>query len=244
MNLALVTARKAARLSQIDLARKVRDEGRRLGSALVCSRSTVARWEAGEATPQPGMLRALEEALGAPAEALGFGEAPVPWLPPPGFAAGVLAGVWVSAYRFPHGDTELHHADLAHVTAEDRHVRAANQVARTEGRAVPFLNELEAELASRHLTGRWRNTSDTRYFGMVHLAVLPGESVMDGYYTGLATDISVSVSRWRWVRVDLGAADPASIALKDPAELYKVVLAHSQYDAPLTLAEIAEDTGQ
>ncbi len=244
VNLALVKARKAARLSQVDLARKVRDQGRQLGSALTCSRSTVARWEAGEAIPQPAMLAALEEALGVPAEALGFGEAPVPWLPPPAFAASVLAGAWMTAYEFPHEGKQLHHADIAHITADDRHVRAINHppAPRTEGRAVPFRNEVEADLASRHLTGTWRNTSDHRYFGMVHLAVLPGESVLDGYFTGFASDVAVSMGRWRWVRVELGGADPAGIALKDPAVLYKLVTAHSQYEGPLTLADIAEDT--
>ena len=165
VNLALVEARKRARLSQDGLARKVRDAGRKLGAQNGCSRNTVSRWESGEAIPQPAMLAALEEALGVPAEALGFGEVPVSWLPPPGFAAGVLSGHWVTCYRFPHGETELHHADLAHLTAEDRYVRAVNHppAPRTEGRdAAPFLNELEAELASRHLVGHWKNVSDTR----------------------------------------------------------------------------------
>jgi hypothetical protein len=56
----------------------------------------------------------------------------------------------------------------------DRTVRISNQTAaRTEGREKsPFRNEIDAQLASRHLLGYWRNTSDTRYFGLVHLAVL------------------------------------------------------------------------
>lgn len=194
-NLALAEARKQARLSQDGLARKVRDAGRRLGTQNGCSRGTIARWEAGEAIPQPAMLAALEEALGADAEALGFGEVPVSWLPPPGFSAEVLSGAWVTAYQFPHDGKQLHHADLAHITASETHVRAVNHppAPRTEGRdAAPFRNEVETELASRHLVGHWKNVSDTRYFGMVHLAVLPGESVLDGYFTGFASDVAVS----------------------------------------------------
>ena len=223
VNLALVKARKDARLSQDGLARKVRDAGRRLGTQNGCGRSTVARWEAGEAVPQPQLLACLEEALGVPAEALGFGDAPATWLPPPGFAASVLAGEWLTCYQFPHDGGQLHHADLATVTAAEAPLRAVNHppAPRTEGRAVPFQNEVEAELASRHLVGHWRNTSDTRYFGQLHLAVLPGETVLDGYFTGFASDVAVSLGRWRWVRVDLGPADPPEISLADPAVLYR-----------------------
>jgi transcriptional regulator with XRE-family HTH domain len=239
VNLALVKARKDARLSQDGLARKVRDAGRRLGTSNGCARSTVARWEAGEAIPQPQLLACLEEALGVPAEALGFGEAADPWLAPPGFPAAALAGTWVTAYQFPHGGQQLHHADIAQVTADgDRHVRAANEAARTEGRAVPFGNEITAQLSGRHLTGTWHNTTDRRYFGCLHLAVLPGETVMDGYYTGLATDISVSLGRWRWVRLEAAL----SFGLRDPAEVWKVVTGYDPYGPPLGAAAIGEDT--
>ena len=81
-----------------------------------------------------------------------------------------------------------------------------------------------------------------RHFGQLHLAVLPGETVLDGYFTGFASDVAVSVGRWRWVRTDLAGTDPSEISLKDPSVLYKVVTAHSQYDAPLTLADITEET--
>jgi hypothetical protein len=188
------------------------------------------------------MLACLEEALGVPAETLGIGHAAdaVSWLAPPGFPASALAGLWVTSYQFPHDGKQLHHADIAQITAgPDGNIRASNQLAaRTEGRnATPFRNEIEAQLASRHLIGRWRNTSDTRYFGMVHLAVLQGETVMDGFYTGFASDISVSMARWKWVRVDL--PEVAEVALLDPALIYKLVMDHSQYDRPLTLEDIS-----
>jgi hypothetical protein len=63
---------------------------------------------------------------------------------------------------------------------------------------------------------------------------------MDGYYTGFASDISVSMARWKWVRIDL--PEVAGIALLDPALIYKLVIDHSQYDKPLTLADIGEET--
>ena len=188
----------------------------------------------------PSAAALLEEALGVPAERLGFGEAPaISWLAPPSFLANALCGAWVTSYQFPHDGHQLHHADIAHVTADGDHIRVTNDPARTEGRAIPFHNEIDAQLSGRHLIGHWRNTSDTRYFGLVHLAVLPGETVIDGYYTGLATDVSISIGRWRWVRLE-PVADV--IVLHDPSVIYKIVTEHSQYDTPLAVSDIGEQS--
>ena len=58
-------------------------------------------------------------------------------------------------------------------------------------------------------------------------------------YTGLASDITVSVSRWKWVRLDPGPG-PAEVILRDPRALYDLVMAHQQNDTPLTLADVTE----
>ena len=241
-----MTARTRAGLSQGALARRVRETGHQLGLPNECTRSNVSRWEHDGTVPQAHYVVILEKVLGAPASALGFGgdggEAAALLGPVPhGFPASALGGDWLTAYTFDHGGTTMHHADIARVTAEsDRAVRAVNGPAVTEGRAVPFGNVIEAQLASRHLMGTWRNTSDTRYFGTVHLAVLPGETVMDGFYTGLASDIAVSVGRWRWVRLPFGAD---GITLRAaPHALYDLVVNHQQTDAPLMLADVREDS--
>jgi DNA-binding transcriptional regulator YiaG len=165
---------------------------------------------------------------------------------PESFPASQLSGPWVTCYQFGHAGELRHHADIAQITAgSDRSIRAGNHPPepRSEGRAKPFRNMIEAELAGRHLIGHWRNTSDTRYFGSLHLAVLPGEMVMEGYYTGVGSDIQVSTGYWKWVRLEPGSlveADLAAVALREPAALYDIVM-HSQYDAPLTLADVRED---
>ena len=169
---------------------------------------------------------------------------------PNSFRAEALSGHWVTCYQFRHGgrdDTLQHHADIAHITAEsDRRIQAVNHPPepRTEGRAIPFHNQIEAELVSRHLIGHWRNISDTRYFGSVHLAVLPGETVMDGYYTGFGSDIEVSIARWKWVRLEISfeVSDLHGIVLREPFTLYDLVMNRSQYDAPLALADVGEET--
>jgi hypothetical protein len=62
---------------------------------------------------------------------------------------------------------------------------------------------------------------------------------MDGHYTGLASDISVSVEHWRWVRLD--ADDLSGITLREPSAVYELVMTRTQDDPPLTLADIRED---
>ena len=243
-NKALHDVRTAARLSQRALAVRVQEAGKRIGMTNGVNASTINRLEAG-GTPQPHILAALEEALGMTAEQLGFGYAPaaVPLAPPPAFPATVLAGIWVTTYEFPRGGKPHYHADIATITAtSDQDLSISNTIAaRTEGRDVrPFRNEIRAQLASRHLVGAWRNTSDARYFGMIHLAVLVGETVMDGFYTGYDDDETVSTARWRWARLDL-PAEVTEVTLLDPGMVYKTIMAHSQYDAPLKLADIGEE---
>src|SRR5947199_214928 len=111
-----------------------------------------------------------------------------------------------------------YHAGIACIIGSGRWVAATNHppAPRSGDRAAPFCNQMEAQIVNRHLLGHWKNTSDTRYFGAVHLAVLPGESVMEGHYTGFASDIAVSTGFWRWVRLapeSVAAADLAAVIL-------------------------------
>lgn len=164
---------------------------------------------------------------------------------PPGFDAGALSGPWVTSYAFMHAGSIRHHADVAHVAAESpSRIRAVNHPPepRSEGRARSFRNEIEADLAGRHLIGQWRNTSDTRYYGTVQLAVLPAETVMHGYFSGLGSDIEVSTGYWKWARLAVPAdADVAGMSLRDPAELHDLVMERTPNDPPLTLADVTEE---
>lgn len=206
--------------------------------------AALARMERGTVAP-PGDL--LLAAVAAESGAL---------IAPPGalfdavphsFPAAALNGVWVTAYEFKHDGAVMHHADIAHVTADDggRRLRIVNNPPepRTEGRTRGFGNEIDAVLAGRHVVGQWKNTTDARYFGSVQLGVEPGENVMDGYYTGLASDVAVSSARWRWIRLDVPAGIGLSqVMLRDPAEVHAVVMDHS-FDAPISLNGVAE-TGE
>jgi DNA-binding transcriptional regulator YhcF (GntR family) len=161
------------------------------------------------------------------------------------FSADMLAGFWVTCYEFNSEGGIGRHADISRITPQSsRRVTAKNfpPDPRTQGHVPSFRNEIEAQLANRHLIGHWKNVSDTRYFGSIHLAVLPGETVMEGYYTGFSTDIKVDAMRWKWVRLDpvsLAGVDLSHVTLKDPGEIHEL-LAGSAYDPPLTLAAVVE----
>ncbi len=196
----------------------------------------VGRWEAGDAPPGDVLLACGAQA--APA-------APLLSAVPPAFPVESLAGPWVTCYQFSHDGEPRFHADVARVTiGPDRRVRAANHPPepRSEGRERPFRNEIDAALAGRHLIGEWRNVSDTRYYGTLQLAVLPGEIVMEGWYAGVGSDVEVSTGFWKWVRLDLGPVPPAGFTLREPRELHDLVMSHSQYGEPLTLADVRGDT--
>jgi hypothetical protein len=159
--------------------------------------------------------------------------------------ADTLAGLWITSYQFYSEEGIRYHADITRVTPQSsRRLTAKNYPPdpRTQGHVPAFRNEIEAQLANRHVIGHWRNISDTRYFGSIHLAILPGEAVMEGYYTAFSSDIRVDVMGWKWVRLEplsLPDVELPQVALKEPDAIY-TLLEHSAYDAPLTLAAVAE----
>jgi hypothetical protein len=66
--------------------------------------------------------------------------------------------------------------------------------------------------------------------------------VMDGYYTGLSSDIQVDAMRWKWVRLDptsLSDIDLQEVKLNDP-DVIHALLENSPNDVPLDLAAIVE----
>jgi hypothetical protein len=217
------------------------------------SAEAVEGWEADSIPPGEVLVAA---GIAAPAaspdghyQVLG-GERPIGsilGLVPPSFSAEALIGYWVTSFQFGPGPTRKHHVDIAQISAEsDRFMVISNHppAPRSEGRASPFRNDLEAQLTNRHVVGHWKNSSDARYFGTFHLAVLSGETVMAGYYTGFGSDIEVSTGPWKWVRLDessTAGADVSAVNLRDPAELGALVEDHSPYDPALALADIEQE---
>jgi hypothetical protein len=200
---------------------------------------TIEAWEGGSRPPSDVVMACFAVTQGLPA-------LDVPLLAdvPPQFPAGLLAGPWVTVYEFPSMGVARRHADIATITAVGTgRIRAANHPPepRSEGRSVGFRNEIVADLHGRHLLGCYMNTSDRRYHGVVQLAVHSGETVMEGIYGGVGSDVEVSDGRWKWVRLDAGPAEVTGIVLRDPVELYELVMSRDRNDAPLMLADIGEE---
>lgn len=150
-----------------------------------------------------------------------------------------LAGLWATAFVFD----DIHHVDLTTVVVAKSTAKATNSppAPRTEGHAVGFHNDLHLALAGRHLIGTWRNSSDSYYYGAIHLAVLPSETVMDGYYTSVLSDTQVVGNRWRWVRVDPESTigvDLTTATLGDPVDLYAILIAHKPAAPPISLGRL------
>lgn len=231
----VAAARRMLGMDRADFARHVRDL-----TGWDVLPSAIAAWEDDETPPGDLVIACVSITQGMAAIT-----SPLLAAVPPAFPASALAGAWITSYEFIHAGRPHHHADIAHVTAESgSRIRVVNHPPepRSEGRSRPFRNEITAQLAGRHVIGEWQNTSDTRYAGALHLAVLPGEVVMQGWYTGVGSDIEVSRGLWRWVRLDLGPDDDlAGMRLRDPVELHELVMTHEQIDVPLTPAAVRED---
>ncbi|MGH8931921.1 MAG: GntR family transcriptional regulator [Egibacteraceae bacterium] len=163
---------------------------------------------------------------------------------PHSFSAETLGGLWVTSYQFHWKGATRHHADITRITPQSgRRLTAKNYPPdpRTEGQVPAFHNEIEAQLVNRHVMGHWRNLSDTRYFGSVHLALLVGEAAMDGYYTSFLSDIEVDAMRWKWVRLDaatLSGVELGGLVLKEPQLIYDAL---GESAAPVPLSVVVED---
>jgi hypothetical protein len=160
----------------------------------------------------------------------------------PAVDPGQLAGLWVTCYAF---NGTQHHVDLSTITVANGEVTAKNYPPepRTEAHATGFRNDIEAGLFGRHLIGRWRNVNDSYFFGSLHFAVLPGETMLDGYYTAFVSDSEVVAERWRWVRVEpqsVAGVDLSTVVLDEPRRLYDAIVGRTRFDGPIPLAELTE----
>jgi hypothetical protein len=236
----ILSARRALDLSAADFAAMLTP---RLGWPV--SAEVVEAWETNSVPPGDVLVAASS----ATATDSARGEqliGNVLGLIPPSFSVEMLSGYWVTSFTFTSGSAQRRHVDIAQITAEsDRFMTISNHppAPRSEGRVSPFCNDLEAQLSNRHLIGHWKNSSDTRYFGTFHLAVLSGETVMAGHYTSFGSDIEVSTGPWKWVRLDedsIADAELSKVTLRDPVKLGRLIEDHSPYSSALTLADIEQ----
>lgn len=166
---------------------------------------------------------------------------------PPSFEATLLAGAWVTCFQFTSAQGSLCSADVVEVRRETpRGLRVTSRgwpPPRTEGHATPFVNEIVADLVGRHLIGTWKNTSDTRYFGGIHLAVQSVERKMRGHYTSYVNDVNVAAGPWTWARLAPTTTEGTVTApptLRHPTEIWELLEKRESDAPPLTLEDILE----
>lgn len=161
----------------------------------------------------------------------------------PALDPSILEGLWVTGYLL--GRTRQHHIDLSTMTVSGYRTKSRNYppTPRAEGLSRGHETDTSAQLFGRHLIGHFRNRNDCYFYGSMHLALLPGETILDGYYTGFINDTQVVAEPWRWVRVDPQSTeniDLADVTLGEPRQVYEALASRSQLDGPIPLDQIAE----
>lgn len=161
----------------------------------------------------------------------------------PGLDPAILEGLWVTGYLISGG---YRHIDLSRVMVRGARLMSCNYppAPRFEGHATGHETDITARVVGRHLMGHFRNRNDRYFFGSLHLVVLPGEAILDGYYTGFLNDAAVVAHPWRWVRVDARSAegiDLNEVSLGDPACVYDAIAGRNQFDGPIALADVVEN---
>lgn len=231
-NTTLRAVRMGLLLSQDDLARAIRDVGRRAGEPNDASKRLVQRWEAGLiASPRPVYARALEAVTGLPIGALGF-TLPVPEArvsddgrgghdlesSPAGIASARggptaqadprpnYSGVWLSRYEYFSSSRDNTFASLHFVVV----VQHGN---RLTARSLPGSAEssltLDLEADRNVVTGTWTEATaaegyyaGARYHGAIQMLVEPTGRRMSGKWVGFGKEFDVNTGPWELVFQD------------------------------------------
>lgn len=230
-------ARIGARLSQADLARRIRESGHRRGDPNGCTRGMVQRWEAGTvAKPQARYLLALEDVLGQSAGNLGFAadaygvdrsraiadaglDTPLP-APDAADLAGALTGIWLSEYEYDSTGrgatfTNRHRVRILH--------RGAHLTARSLPRSRSAVS-LDLWQNGQVVTGTWAEVTETdgyyrgaTYHGGLQMLVELTERRMTGKWVGFGRDMEVNVGPWSLTLIDSDVGDAAIGQWSGPA---------------------------
>jgi hypothetical protein len=208
-------------MSQDDLARAVREAGRRAGEPNDCTKRLVQRWEAGVvATPRGPYARALEYVTGQPIENLGFtaaserygmnrrqalgmaGMAAAAWAVSDAKTAhGPLTGIWRSRYEYvSSGRGDQTFADQHHVVIVQRGDRLQ---LRSLPESAPSRLTMDLTANGQVITGTWTEETNpagyyhgAAYHGAIQLLLEPTGRRMAGRWVGFGRDFDVNDGPW------------------------------------------------
>ncbi|BCJ42878.1 hypothetical protein GCM10010168_03820 [Actinoplanes ianthinogenes] len=214
-NTAFRAARLALRLSQDELAGRMREAG-----ASSTTKRTIQRYESGEiANPRPASARALEVVTRLPISSLGFPadvdavvvddgrgghdlevrQTPVPATGPTRSAGG-YSGVWLSRYEFFSSSRESTYAALHYVVLLQHDDRLTMRS--VPGSAASTLT-MDLTVDGNVLTGTWTEQTDpqghykgARYHGAIQLLAEPTGRRLAGKWIGFGKDMDVNTGPW------------------------------------------------
>ncbi len=221
-NVALREARIRARLSQTELARRIREAGFTSGDSNGCTVRMVQRWESGETRrPRPHYLIALESVLGQPIENLGFDadlrhgmdraralseaglDAALP-LPEPAGNYGSLSGIWLSTYEYRSSGRDA-------VFTSRHYVMLLQRGARLMVRSLPASESrlsMDLGVNGHVITGTWaeQTQADGYYRGAVYTGAIQllqeSPERLAGKWVGFGKESEVNTGAWSLALVD------------------------------------------
>ena len=214
-------------MSQGDLARAMRDAGRRTGEPDNCTKRVVQRWEAGlVTTPRGTYTRALRYVMGQPVEILGFIPADegdgldretamtmpeAVRVPGPKTAQGPLSGIWLSRYECESSGRGQTFADLHYVLVLQH---GDNVQVRSLAESAPSDLVMDRTQDGAVLTGTWTERTNPRgyyqgsvYHGAIQLLLEPSSGRRSGKRVGFGRDWDVNVGPWTLMLVTATAAE-------------------------------------
>lgn len=229
-NVALREARVKARLSQTELARRIREDGFQAGASNACTARMVQRWESGETRrPHLRYLVALESVLGQPVKNLGF-DADVQYevdraralqeahldsdmpTPEPAETYDGYTGIWLSDYAYQSsGRGEEFHSQ--------HYVMLLQRGGRLMVRSLPASKSrlsMDLNVNGKVLTGTWAEQTDpTGYYrGSVYTGALQfleeSPERLTGKWVGFGKESEINVGAWVLALVD-ERVDPEAV---------------------------------
>ncbi len=235
------------RLSQDELAKRLRDAGRQTGEPNDANKRLVQRWEGGQVRqPRPVYARALEAVTGVPVEAMGF-DMPEPSSrvradgrgghdltsdprtpgsaePAPDEATGPsFSGIWLSRYEFYSSSRENTFVGQHHVVLLQRGNRLTGRSLSSSNPDSPLTLELTVD--RNVITGTWTEQTaadgyyrGARYHGAIQLLVEPTGRRMSGKWIGYGKDFDINTGPWSLVFKDASTGKAAVEKYSAPPE--------------------------
>lgn len=235
----LKTARLSMRLSQEELAKRIRDAGKAAGEPNDASKRLIQRWESGTTgQPRPVYARALEAVLGMSVEAMGF---PARVSPDPegghdmsaatDDTQGITApdattgsaglpnysGIWLSRYEFYSSSREQTFTGAHHVLLLQTGDRITGRSISPNTLDPESSLSLDLTVDRNIVTGSWRERTGEEgfyrgasYHGALQMLAEPTGRRISGKWVGFGKDFDVNTGPWELVFLDPSTSTAAT----------------------------------